>query len=358
MFLFRPPLRPHHGQRTLPFLLLICVLAALPASGQTSHKSSKASPAPAASPQASASPSSTVALPDPVATLDGVPLHRDDLVRIANVLLANQGRSLQTLNDEDKKRVYASVLDDMITDRLVNRAAANETVDPLAVEKRFNELRAQYPSPDAFDAEIKKSGQSSDQVRANLRVQLAQQQWIESQIADQTKVTPEEVEKFYKEGPPSKFDAPEMIRASHILIAARSDAPPEDVLTAEKKADDLSARLKKGESFEELAKANSDDPNAKQTGGDLDYFSRERIMPEFADAAFKLKVGEVSAPVRTKFGFHIIKLTDRKPAHTATLNEARDQIISYLQGEKRRVAVAQLIESLKAQAKIENFVKT
>ena len=219
-------------------------------------------------------------------------------------------------------------------------------------------MRAAYPTPDAFDAEMKKSGQSAEQVRDNLRIQIAQQQWIERQIADQIKVTPEEVEKFYKEGPPSKFDAPEMVRASHILVAVRADAPPEDALAAENKANDLEARLKKGEPFETLAKENSDDPSTKQSGGDLDYFSRERIMPEFADAAFKLKKGEVSAPVRTQFGYHIIKLTDRKEAHTATFAEARDQIATYLQNEKRREAVAQLVGSLKAHATIENFLQT
>ena len=157
-------------------------------------------------------------------------------------------------------------------------------------------------------------------MRQNLRIQIAQQQWIEHQVADQIKVTPEEAEKFYKEGPPSKFDAPEMVRASHILVSVAKDAPPEDALAAEQKIDALAVRAKKGESFEELAKANSDDPNAKKTGGDLDYFSRERIMPEFADVAFKLKVGEIGGPVRTQFGYHLIKVTDHKAAHTATFD--------------------------------------
>ncbi len=244
----------------------------------------------------------------------------------------------------------------MITDRLVNHEAANEPVDPLEVAKRFNELRSQYPTPDGFENEIKKSGQTDDQVQQNLHIQIAQQQWIEHQIADQIKVTPEEAEKFYKEGPPSKFDAPEMVRASHILASVAKDAPPEEALAAEQKIEGLAARAKKGESFEELAKANSDDPNAKKTGGDLDYFSRERIMPEFADVAFKLKPGEIGGPVRTQFGYHLIKVTDHKAAHTATFDEAKDQIMVYLQDEKRRDAIARLVQGLREKADVKTFL--
>jgi parvulin-like peptidyl-prolyl isomerase len=293
-------------------------------------------------------------LPDPVAVVNGEPIHPKDLERVASALLATNGRNLSELTDAERKKAFRSVLDDMITDKLVARQSATVAVPDLEVEKRLGDLRTQYGQN--FDAEVKKSGQTVDQIRRNIRTQIAQQQWIEQQIAPDIKVTPEEVEKFYKESPPNRFDAPEMVRASHILVAVRRDAPPEDVLAAENKINDLAARVKKGESFEALAKQYSDDPNAKDTSGDLDYFSRERIMPEFADAAFKLKVGEVSAPVRTQFGFHLIKLTDRKPAHTATLDEARDQIAAYMQDEKRRVAITKVIQQLKDAAKIQIFI--
>ena len=172
-------------------------------------------------------------------------------------------------------------------------------------------------------------------MRQNIRIQIAQQQWIDHQIADQIKVTPEEVEKFYKEGPPSKFDAPEMVtrqphprRPSAATPRRRRRSPPKRRSTPWPRAS------RKGNPSRTWPRSGSDDPTAKNNGGDLDYFSRERIMPEFADAAFKLKVGEVSAPVRTQFGYHLIKLTDRKPAHTATFDEARGQITDVPPGRK------------------------
>jgi peptidyl-prolyl cis-trans isomerase C len=343
-------------RRLLPLLLCSVFLALSPALLAQKHK--HATPTPSPTPTATPTPDDSAAgpaLPDPVATVDGDPIHPKDLQRVATALLETNGRNLSELTDAERKKAYGSILDDMITDRLVAKQAANETVPDVEVEKRFNDLRNQYGAN--FDAEIKKTGQTSDQIRHNIRTQVAQQQWIETQIAPDIKVTPAEVEKFYKESPPNRFDTPEMVRASHILVAVRKDAPPEEALAAETKINDLAARIKKGEAFETLAKQYSDDPKAKETSGDLDYFSRERIMPEFADAAFKLKVGEVSPPVRTQFGFHLIKLTDRKPAHTATLDEAREQITAYLQDEKRRVAIAKVLQQLKDAAKIQIYLQ-
>jgi peptidyl-prolyl cis-trans isomerase C len=339
-------------------MLLCPIFLALPSSvlaQRHKHATPTPSPTPTATPapaEAAASPGP--ALPDPVATVDGDPIHPPDLQRVAAALLDSNGRNINELTDADRKKAYASILDDMITDRLVAKQAAKETVPDVEVEKRYDALRNQYGAN--FDAEVKKSGQTPEQIRHNIHTQIAQQQWIEAQIAPDINVTPAEVEKFYKESPPNRFDTPEMVRASHILVAVRRDAPPEEALAAETKINGLADRIKKGESFETLAKQYSDDPKAKETSGDLDYFSKERIMPEFADAAFKLKVGEVSPPVRTQFGYHLIKLTDRKPAHTASLDEARDQITAYLQDEKRRVAIAKVIQQLKDAAKIQIFL--
>ena len=79
-------------------------------------------------------------------------------------------------------------------------------------------------------------------------------------------------------------------------------------------------------------------------------------MPEFSAAVFKMKPGEVSGPVRTQFGYHLIKLLERRPASTATLDEAREQITAYLVGEKRRIATAKVVAGLREKAKIETFL--
>ena len=349
---------PHPPRERQVFPSLFLILALLAGStaslcAQASNRRAKASPSPAAS---AAPAAGTFELPNPVAVVSGGPVTRDELIKVARALLTASGRTIEELNVSDKKRMFQSVLDDIITDRLLSKASADAPVDEMEVEKQFGAIRQQFPNQPAFEEAMKKAGQTTEQVKSNLRIQLKQTNYVNKKVADQIKVEPLEAEKFYKESPPTKFDAPEMVRASHILIAVRKDAPPEAVMAAEDKVKVLQGRLAKGEAFDALAKEFSDDPTAKQTGGDLDYFSRERIMPEFADAAFKLKVGELSAPVRTQFGLHLIKLTDRKPAHTATLEEAREQITVYLQGEKRKAALAKLVEGLKADSKIDNRI--
>ena len=339
-------------------LLLLGVCGGVPAVQAQKH-SSKSSPTPSPTPR-SLTPDSIGApgdaLPDPVARVNGQAISRDDLQKVTEAVLASKGRPLAELSDADKAAAYRSVLDQIITDRLVSEQASSEKVDEMTVEKTYDNLARQYPDAATFEAQIKKSGQTPDKIRENIRHQLAQQQWLEKQVGDSANVTPQEVEKFYKDGPPSQFDVPEMVAASHILVAVRRDAPPEDALAAENKILSINDRLKKGEKFADVAAQSSDDPNTKNKGGDLGFFMKERVLPEIGDAAFKLKVGEVSPPVRSEFGYHLIKVTDRHPAHTAKFEEVRPQIAAYLTQQKRSAAAAKIVQALHDKAKIEIYL--
>jgi peptidyl-prolyl cis-trans isomerase SurA len=104
------------------------------------------------------------------------------------------------------------------------------------------------------------------------------------------------------------------INAWHILIALPSDASPEDTLKAWKKAMDIRERIQKGESFEQVARGTSDDPSVKVNGGNLGYFTVFQMIMPFEDAAYSMKKGEISEPVRTPYGYHIIKVADIRPS--------------------------------------------
>ncbi len=104
------------------------------------------------------------------------------------------------------------------------------------------------------------------------------------------------------------------VKASHILIAVKQDAVPADTLVANNKINDLRRRVLAGENFESLAKEFSEDPSAKANAGNLGYFTALQMVYPFEEAAFKTKVGEISPVIRTRFGYHIIRVTDRKPA--------------------------------------------
>ncbi len=292
-------------------------------------------------------------IPDPVATVNGEAIPRAELERVATALLGANGRTPEELSDAEKRRFYRAVLEGMVTDKLVAKQAASVKVSDTEVDKRFDELKKEIPA-DQIDAELKRTGQTLAQLKSNIRASIQQEQWMIGKIGgENVKASDAEVEAYFKEHP-EEFQAPETVRVSHIMLRVNTDASPEIAAEKEKLAASLLERLKKGEAFAELAKSFSDDPDSKEKGGDLGFFSRDRIVPELADAAFLLKKDEVSsAPVRSPFGWHLLKLTDRQAAHPVTLAESRDQIRAFLEANKKREAASKLIGELHEKAKIE-----
>jgi peptidyl-prolyl cis-trans isomerase C len=138
------------------------------------------------------------------------------------------------------------------------------------------------------------------------------------------------------------------VHARHILIraAAGDDKANKE---AEDKIKAIIARLKKGEDFAKVASETTEDPSGKTTGGDLGYFTKEQMVPEFADVAFKLDKGQISEPVHTQFGWHVIKVEDKRKKPAPSFDEVKPQIEQYV----TRKAQADLVTKLRADAKIE-----
>ena len=146
-------------------------------------------------------------------------------------------------------------------------------------------------------------------------------QYLELKIADiaaDVQVTEEGLRKYYDQVAADRFVDPERRHGSHILVEAGSDDA-----AALKKAEQLAARAKAGEDFAKLARENSDDPGSKQAGGDLGWATREAYVQPFAEALFGMQKGEIRGPVKTQFGYHIIRLDDVQPAHQRSFEEVR-----------------------------------
>lgn len=170
--------------------------------------------------------------------------------------------------------------------------------------------------------------------------------------SERSKVGDEEIQTYYQEHK-DRFQQKERIRASQILILLPPNASPEKETEANQKAQEALKRIKAGEDFAVLAKEYSEGPAASR-GGDLGYFSRGRMVPEFEEIAFSLKdVGDESDLVRTKFGFHIIELTGREPAQELSLEEVKDRIVRQLESARRREVRQSLAEELREQANVE-----
>ncbi len=157
-----------------------------------------------------------------------------------------------------------------------------------------------------------------------------------SALESKVTVTPAEVEARYKENI-AQFTTPEQVRASHILFSTQG----KDDATVHKAAEQVLAKARSGADFAALARQYSDDPS-KANGGDLDYFSKGSMVPEFEQAAFALEVGQISDLVKTQFGYHIIKVTGRRPASTRTLDEVRPQLEAQIKNEKAQAEATRL----------------
>jgi peptidyl-prolyl cis-trans isomerase C len=164
-------------------------------------------------------------------------------------------------------------------------------------------------------------------------------------------VTDEALRKVYDEQV-KPMGAAEEVRARHILF--RAD-PKDEKAQAEAQARAQAAleRVKKGEDFAAVASELTEDPSGKENGGDLDYFTKEQMVPEFANIAFQMHPGQVSNPIRTQFGWHIIKLEDRRNRPVPEFDKVRSQIEAFV----TRRAQTELITQLREKAKIERLDK-
>ena len=150
--------------------------------------------------------------------------------------------------------------------------------------------------------------------------------------------TPEDVNQYYQTHA-DEFKQPKQVRARHILVKD------------EKEAKIVEAELKKGTDFATVAKDKSSCPSSAK-GGDLGFFTRDRMVKEFSDTAFALKVGEVSAPVKTQFGYHIIEVVEIKEAGAKPLDEVRTEIENKLTQENKSRVFKEYIDSLKKKTKV------
>jgi parvulin-like peptidyl-prolyl isomerase len=290
-------------------------------------------------------------LPYVVATVEGQDIKKEELEQALTAALARQGIPADQLPAGQKAEGYKSLLNDLITEKLVNKRAATTEVKDEDINAQFEQLRSRFPTPEAFQEQLTKAGQSVEKIREDIRSYLKQQNWVQEQVKDAPKASDAEAEEFYAKNP-DQFKKAEQVRASHILIAVAADAKPEQVEEKKKTADAIAVRVKGGEAFDKLAAELSEDPSAKQNSGDLNFFSKEQMVPEFSEAAFKMQKGEISDPVKSQFGFHVIQVTDRKDAETMTLESVKPRLLAFLTQRLRDTQVEKVIKELREKAEV------
>ena len=295
-----------------------------------------------------------IELPEVVATVNGQNISKQQLQELFNAALQASGAKISDLNAQQQLGGYTQLLQDLIMDKLVAAAASSEKVSDADVDAELAKIKGQFPDEKAFQEQITQAGMTPEKLKENIRTGLQQSRWMKSQVKP-AEITDEQAKAFY-ESNIKEFEQPETVKASHILFMVEPDAAPDVVKQKEEAAKKAAERAAAGEDFTKLAKELSEEPGASESGGDLGFFPKDRMVPEFAEAAFAQKVGDISKPVKTQFGWHVIKVTDKKAAGTVPFDQVKEQVVSYLKSNDQREAVQAVLNKLKESAKIETFL--
>lgn len=178
-------------------------------------------------------------------------------------------------------------------------------------------------------------------------------EYLKKEVAEKVKVTEEEIKSYY-ESHNDEFKTPEMIRARHILIQANQSASESDKKKAKEKAENILKKIKDGEDFAKLATELSEDPGSKSKGGDLGFIPRGKTVKPFEDAVFSLKPGEPGI-VETQFGYHIIKVEEKREPAFEPFEQAKERISQKLAQERMKSTVTEFIEHSMKDAGVEIY---
>jgi parvulin-like peptidyl-prolyl isomerase len=230
-------------------------------------------------------------------------------------------------------------------DRKKIRPSSDEINDELS------RIISRFPSPETFYQQLTQKGISEKQILKDIEQQLKINLLLKEPLAGVPAVTDEEMIEFYHKNS-ENFRAQEQVRARHILLKVDSEASSEIKKQKRRKLADLRSRIADGADFIEMAAKHSECPSSGK-GGDLGFFERGQMVKPFDKVAFRLKVGELSKIVETRFGYHLIKIVERKEARALPFEDVREKISIYLKSKKEQLAFNTYLNKLRQSAGIE-----
>ena len=294
-------------------------------------------------------------LPDPVAVVEGKEIKASEVQAGLAPALKSIGKTEADATDADRLQAARVVTQNLIAQRFLTTHAAEVKVSDAELDERFEQGLKQISDKKKFEEQLAANHVTLPKLKENVRDAMRQEKYLEEQIAGKVKITEKDAWEFF-EANSKFFDQPELVRASHILINVPENAGTEVVAEKRKAIEAAAARIANGENFAAVAKEVSEDVGSKANGGDLNFFPKAKMVPEFAEAVFALKQDEVSKPVRSKFGFHIIKLTDRKSTRKLPFEEVKAKIMSVLTNQQKQAAAREALAKLLAKADVKNFL--
>jgi peptidyl-prolyl cis-trans isomerase C len=295
-----------------------------------------------------AAPAERAAAEALAAKVNGVPITIADLTpQVDAKLNAYRKFGMRSTNDELLKELRMGALEERIASELLTQEAMKLKLDDLEarVEKEMAKLGEHGAA--ASDAE---RAQRAEYIRKSILVD----EYMAKEDLKDPAVPEKEIRDFYERGKKGMIHK-DGASTRHVLVKVAEDAKPEERAVARAKIEKARELVAGGQPFEEVAKAYSE-CNTAESGGDLGYREKGYMPPEYDKVAFSQKVGEPSAIFETKFGFHFLKVVERKPAGLTPYEEIKDFLEKYLRKEQARKKMVAHIASLKEKAKVEIFL--
>jgi peptidyl-prolyl cis-trans isomerase C len=291
---------------------------------------------------------------DPVVvTVDGVPVYESQVQERMNLYRPAQFSQVSSEWTALQERMKKTVLDALVSEQLLAQKIREHGIMVSAEEvdnKIADTLRAQNQTREDLLALLSGRGLTMEQFTRQIEKALAYEKLLTLELTESVAVSESEASQYYSEYPDQFRTAPQ-VRASHILIKVEPSASEQQKSEARGRMYALLAQLRAGADFADLARKHSECPSAAQ-GGDLGFFGRGQMVQSFEDEAFRLEVGRISEVVETSFGYHLIRVTDRKEEKTTTFTDVKEDIIRVLREEKLKAAAIGYLESLKQKAVI------
>ena len=282
--------------------------------------------------------------------------------------------------EERIKELKQRILDQMIDEKLILQEVKKKKirVSKRELEHGIEQIKSRFDSEDEFKKELIRENMTEAKFRERTEQQLMAMKLIDLEVrAKLLPPTDAEVKAIYdkikliidgKELPEKVSEQEkrdltalariiertysELVRAKHILIRSDKDDPIREQTAAKRKIQDIQKRIKSGKDFSELAELYSEDTASARRGGDLGYFTRGDMVEEFEKVAFRLPVGEISDIVKTEFGYHLIKVDEKRAARRISFDELKNDLTEYIIGKKAEEKYADWIKNLRANATI------
>lgn len=246
---------------------------------------------------------------------------------------------------EKRKNYYGKAIDELIDRELQYQDAKAQGVkiEKEKIDAQLDKFKKRFKSEQEYKAAIEKENTTEEKVRARIEKELLAQAAFTMNVTEKAKMSDPALKEFYEKNP-AKFKQPESVKLR--IISVKDD----------KKATDILAMIKKGDDFAEIASNFSED-SYRIRGGDAGYLHKGRMLPEIDEAAFKMKVGEVSDIIRAESNHFIIKVEDRKPEQQMTFEQTKDKLRKELETERAGELKQKWMDSLRSKAKIEILLK-